>query len=121
MIELAGKVSEGVLLDLYRGAVGLVYPSLYEGFGLPLLEAMACGTPVIASRTSSIPEVTGDAAILLDPHDDVAWAEAIESLSDGAIAGRLRVAGLGRSAAFTWQRAAVATVDVYRHLLTGRR
>ena len=121
MIELAGRVTEDALLQLYRGAWGLVYPSLYEGFGLPLLEAMACGTPVIASRASSIPEVTGDAAVLLDPNDDAGWAEAIESLFDPGVAGQLRAAGLRRAASFTWQRAAATTVDVYRQALGDRR
>ena len=117
LIELAGTVSEEVLLQLYRGARGLLYPSLYEGFGLPLLEAMACGTPVIASRASSIPEVTGEAAVLLDPNDDAGWADAIESLFDPAVAGHLQAAGMRRAAAFTWQRTAAATVDVYRQAL----
>lgn len=121
MIELAGMVSEDALLQLYRGAQGLVYPSLYEGFGLPLLEAMACGTPVIASRASSIPEVAGDAAVLLDPNDDAAWAVAIESLFDGTVADDLRAAGRQRAASFTWRRAAEATVDVYRRALGERR
>ena len=121
MIELAGTVSEDALLQLYRGATGLVYPSLYEGFGLPLLEAMACGTPVIASRAASIPEVTGDAAVLRDPNDDAGWAEAIESVFDPAVARRLRSAGLDRASAFTWQRAAATTVDVYRQALGERR
>ena len=121
MIELAGKVSEDALLQLYRGASALVYPSLYEGFGLPLLEAMACGTPVIASRASSIPEVTGEAAILLDPNDDAGWAAAIESLFDPARATQLRAAGLQRAAAFSWQRAAASTVEIYRQALGERR
>lgn len=121
MIELAGNVSEDALLQLYRGAHGLVYPSLYEGFGLPLLEAMACGTPVIASMASSIPEVTGDAAVLLDPNDDAGWAEAIESLSDPAVAEQRRAMGIRRAAEFTWRRAAEATVDVYRLALGERR
>ena len=120
LIELAGTVSEDALLQLYRGACGLVYPSLYEGFGLPLLEAMACGTPVSASRASSIPEVADDAAILLDPNDDAGWAEAIEALFDPAVSGRLRAAGVRRAAAFTWQRAATATIDVYRQALEER-
>ncbi len=120
LIELVGKVSEDALLQLYQGACGLVYPSLYEGFGLPLLEAMACGTPVIASRASSIPEVAGDSAVLLDPNDDAGWSEAIESLFDPAVSGKLRAAGIRRAAAFTWQRAAVATVEVYRQALEDR-
>ena len=73
-----------LLLALYRAARALVYPSRYEGFGLPLLEAMACGTPVIAARTSSIPEVVGDAAVLLDPDDEGAWTAAIERVLDDA-------------------------------------
>ena len=121
MIELAGKVSDDQLVQLYRGATGLVYPSLYEGFGLPLLEAMACGTPVVASRASSIPEVTGDAAVLLDPNDDAGWAGAIESLFDPEVEGRLRDAGIRRAATFTWDRAASATVEVYRKALGERR
>ena len=121
MLELAGSVSEERLLHLYRGAHGLVYPSLYEGFGLPLLEAMACGTPVIAARSSSIPEVAGDAAVLLDPNDDAAWAEAIESLFDSSAAEHLRAGGIRRAAEFTWRRAAEATADVYRLALGERR
>ncbi|MDQ3489245.1 MAG: glycosyltransferase family 4 protein [Acidobacteriota bacterium] len=121
MIELAGKISDDALVQLYRGASGLVYPSLYEGFGLPLLEAMACGTPVIASRASSIPEVTGEAAVLLDPNDDAGWAEAIESLFDPEVARPLSAAGLRRADTFTWNRAAAATVDVYRQALSARR
>ena len=121
MIELAGKVSDDQLVQLYRGAAGLVYPSLYEGFGLPLLEAMACGAPVVASRASSIPEVTGDAAVLLDPHDDAGWAEAIESLFDPEVEGRLRDAGIRRAATFTWDRAASATVEVYRKALSEQK
>ncbi len=72
-----GAVAESTLRSLYRGAAALVYPSLYEGFGLPLLEAMASGTPVIASRAASIPEVVGEAGMLLDPDDSEAWADAI--------------------------------------------
>lgn len=120
MIELAGRISDDALVQLYRSAVGLVYPSLYEGFGLPLLEAMACGTPVIAARSSSIPEVTSDAAVLLDPNDDAGWAEAIESLFDREAAGQLKAAGLRRAAMFTWDRAAAETVAVYEQAL-GKR
>src|SRR6185369_2008713 len=74
---LLGAVSEQQLRTLYAGASALVYPSLYEGFGLPLLEAMASGTPVIASRAASIPEVVGNAGVLLDPMDVRGWTDAI--------------------------------------------
>ena len=93
----------------------MAYPSLYEGFGLPLLEAMACGTPVIASNAASMPEVLGDAGILIDPTDEGAWTDAIvEVLSDGEMRARLREAGLRRATEFTWERTARLTLDVYR-------
>ena len=121
MIELRGSVTEEALLRLYRGAGGLVYPSLYEGFGLPLLEAMACGTPVVASRAASIPEVTGAAAIIVDPNDEAGWADAIESLFDVQTAATLRIASLARAASFTWRRAAEETVAVYRQAVGAAR
>ena len=110
-----GPVSEELLLSLYRCASALVYPSLYEGFGLPTLEAMACGTPVIASRAASIPEVVGDAAILLDPTDVNAWADAIVNVvNDDDRRGQLRAKGLKRATEFTWTRTAQLTLDAYR-------
>ena len=113
-----GPVSEKRLPTLYRRAIALVYPSLYEGFGLPLVEAMACGTPVIASNTASMPEVLGDAAILVDPADGQAWTGAIiDVVHDEQTRGRLRTAGLRRAADFTWERTARLTLDVYRRTL----
>jgi glycosyltransferase involved in cell wall biosynthesis len=110
-----GAVTDAQLLALYRGAAALVYPSRYEGFGLPVLEAMACGTPVIASRAASIPEVLGDAGVLLDPDDEPGWAEAIARVSgDEWERGRMRAAGLVRARGFTWARTAQVTIDVYR-------
>ena len=110
-----GPVTDTQLVTLYRDAVALVYPSRYEGFGLPVLEAMACGTPVIASRAASIPEVLGDAGVLLDPDDVPGWAGAIASMiEDGSVRGRMRAAGLTRAKAFTWARTARITLDVYR-------
>ena len=110
-----GMVNEQHLRTLYRGAVALVYPSLYEGFGLPVLEAMASGTPVIASHAASMPEVLGNAGVLLDPLDVRGWTEAILNLvNDQALRRRLRQAGLLRAGEFTWERTARITLEVYR-------
>jgi len=117
LVDIRGRTTDADLLALYRSATAFVYPSLYEGFGLPLLEAMACGTPVIASRAASIPEVTGDAALLLDPHDEHAWTDAIESVFDPTNAAALREAALRRASMFTWRRTAEQTLDVYRRAL----
>jgi glycosyltransferase involved in cell wall biosynthesis len=118
LITFAGATTELLLLALYRSATALAYPSRYEGFGLPLLEAMACGTPVIAARTSSIPEVVGDAAVLLDPDDEAGWIAAIERvLEDTSHRARLRDAGLSRAREFSWRRTAEETARVYRELL----
>jgi glycosyltransferase involved in cell wall biosynthesis len=90
---------------LYRGARMLLVPSLAEGFGLTALEAMACGTPVVASNTSALPEVVGDAGLLIDPYDAMAIAEAMESLfADDRLAKELRERGLARAPRFTWER-----------------
>ena len=110
-----GVVDEDRLHALYRGATALVYPSLYEGFGLPLVEAMASGTPVLASHEASIPEVLGGAGMLLDPHDVSAWRDAIiRVVNDGSLRDDLRARGLARAATFTWQRTARLTLDVSR-------
>jgi glycosyltransferase involved in cell wall biosynthesis len=112
-----GAVSEAQLRALYRGASALVYPSKYEGFGLPLLEAMASGTPVMASRAASIPEVVGDAGILLDPDDTPSWVDAIDSvLNDQDRRDQLVAAGRLRASQFTWGRTARETADVYRRV-----
>jgi glycosyltransferase involved in cell wall biosynthesis len=111
-VEARGSVGADELLSLYRRAACLVFPSRYEGFGLPPLEAMACGTPVAAARAGSIPEVCGDAAVLFDPDD----AEAIAAGVDAALARapELALLGLRRAAAFTWDGAAAAHEDAYR-------
>jgi glycosyltransferase involved in cell wall biosynthesis len=110
-----GVVEEDELRLLYRSATALVYPSRYEGFGLPVLEAMASGTPVIGSRAASIPEVLGEAGILVDPEDTPGWAEAIvRVVNDERSRGAMRAAGLARAAEFTWARTARITDDVYR-------
>jgi len=116
-----GSVSEDQLQRLYRCATALVYPSRYEGFGLPVLEAMASGTPVIGSRAASIPEVLGDAGLLVDPDDGRAWARAIvEIVNDEPLRRRLSAAGLARAATFTWERTARITLDVYRRAIERR-
>ena len=110
-----GQVSEDRVHALYRGATALVYPSLYEGFGLPLIEAMASGTPVLASHEASIPEVLGGAGLLLDPRDVSAWRDAIiRVMNDEALRDDLRARGLARAGTYTWQRTARITLDVYR-------
>lgn len=117
-IVFLGLVPSQTLVALYRSAAALVYPSRYEGFGLPLLEAMACGTPVIAARSSSIPEVAGDAAVLLDPDDEAAWRSTIQRVvDDPAFSASLRASGLARAAEFSWARTARETAAVYRGLL----
>jgi glycosyltransferase involved in cell wall biosynthesis len=116
-VVLLGSITERRLRSLYRGAAALVYPSVYEGFGLPLIEAMACGTPVIASRVTSIPEVVGDAGVLLDPAETGAWTTAmLEVVSDQHLRARLRAAGLRRAAEFTWERTARLTLEAYRRV-----
>ena len=114
-VELLGHVEEHELAALYRGAACLVFPSRYEGFGLPVLEAMACGTPVVATRTSSIPEIAGGAAILTAPDDPVELAGGIErALADRE---RLVAAGLERARRYDWRDTARLTADAYRSLL----
>jgi glycosyltransferase involved in cell wall biosynthesis len=98
---------------LYSGAIALLYPSLYEGFGLPPLEAMACGTPVVTSRNTSLPEVVGDAAVVVDPYDVDSIAEGIlQVLSSASLRHTLRANGLVRAAGFTWESTAQQTLDV---------
>jgi glycosyltransferase involved in cell wall biosynthesis len=102
---------------LYARAKLLAFPSLYEGFGLPVLEAMASGTPVLTSNVSSLPEIAGDAALLVDPKDVEAIAEGMwRVLNDGALAAELSRKGLARAAEFSWERAARQTLDVYHSL-----
>ncbi|MGZ4256158.1 MAG: glycosyltransferase family 4 protein [Gaiellaceae bacterium] len=114
-VEFRGHVSKDELAALYRGAACLVFPSRYEGFGLPALEAMASGTPVVATRAGAIPEVTGGAAILVDDRNPAALAGGIErALADRE---RLVAAGLARAAGFTWAETARRTLAVYRELL----
>ena len=102
----------------YGGAAVFVYPSTYEGFGLPVLEAMACGAPVVTSTASSLPEAAGDAALLVDCRDEEALAATLERLAgDAALRDDLRRRGLARAALFPWSRTAEETVNVYRRAL----
>ena len=115
---LAGPVDEITLQGLYAIADGLAYPSLYEGFGLPVLEAMAHGTPVLTSDRSSLPEVAGDAALLVDPVEVSAIAKGlVELVGDGELRERLAAAGPRRAAAFSWPATAAATWAAYQEVL----
>ncbi|MGH9195500.1 MAG: glycosyltransferase family 4 protein, partial [Acidimicrobiia bacterium] len=100
---------------LYNGADLLVFPSLYEGFGLPPLEAMACGTPVVTSNTTSLPEVVGDAGVMVDPRDEEAVCEAMRRvLTDGRLRELLVTKGLERAGTFSWKRTTEQTLEVCR-------
>jgi glycosyltransferase involved in cell wall biosynthesis len=115
--RFAGYVPDADLPALYAAAQVFAYPSLYEGFGIPPLEAMACGTPVVASTAGALPEVLGDAALLVDPRDENALADALQmAVHDD---GTLRRRGLERASHYTWQRTAFETWQVYQAALAG--
>lgn len=119
-VVFTGYIKEENKPALLSGASVYTFPSVYEGFGLPALEAMACGTPVVASNTSSIPEVTGKAALLVSPHDEQGWIEAIRRiLTDKKLAGRLRKEGLLQAKKFSWRKAAEETLRVYEKVIRG--
>ncbi len=121
-VRFLGFVSDEMLAILYRLATVFVFPSLYEGFGLPPLEAMAAGTPVITSSISSLPEVVGDAALLIDPHDAGALATAMaQVISDPRLRTDLVARGHERVKAFSWQRSVTRTRDVYEEVGGVRR
>ncbi len=118
----AGYAPSEDLPALYSGAEALVYPSLYEGFGLPVIEAMACGTPVITSNNSSLREVAGDAALLVDPEDTGDIAAAVRRvIEDAGLREGLRRKGLARAAQFSWEEAAKQTLKVYEQVHRAKR
>ena len=113
-----GYLEHSALVDLYSAATCLLFPSRYEGFGLPILEAMACGCPAVTYRNSSLPEVAGDAAVVVPDGDaDAMGRAAAEIALNPQLAGKLRKAGLDRASEFSWRRAARATIAVYRRFL----
>ena len=117
-VHLAGFIDDGDLPALYSAADLFSFPSLYEGFGIPVLEAMACGTPVVTSNVSSLPEAAGDAALLVDPLDVGDIAQAIwRALDDSDLRYRLIERGLVQSTVFTWDRSARELLDAYRGLI----
>ena len=113
-IHFIGFVDDSLLPALLSAASIFVWPSLWEGFGLPPLEAMACGAPVITSNTSSLPEVVGDAALMVQPEDTEAISEAMRSLAgDAALCASFKQLGLERATKFTWKRTADLTYESY--------
>jgi glycosyltransferase involved in cell wall biosynthesis len=118
-VVFLGDVPEKDLSPIYNGAEVFVFPSLYEGFGLPVLEAMACGTPVVCSNSSSLPEIAGNAAISLDPADTGAWVAALtEVLESEELRAELRKRGLEQAERFSWQKTARETLEVYQSVLS---
>ncbi len=121
VLQISQASSEEELVGFYNLADVLVMPSLYEGFGFPALEAMACGTPVVVSQVASLPEVVGDAGLLVDPRNPQSIADAIAHiLTDERLAKELSCRGLERAQKFTWEKAAEETALVYRQVLEGK-
>ncbi len=121
-VRFLGAAGQDELVRLYNGATSFVYPSRYEGFGLPPLEAMACGVPVLAADNSSLPEVVGEAGILLPATDPAAWLSAMLAVqSEAGLHDQMSQAGLSQAARFSWNRAAEETLALYRRVIGGRR
>ena len=117
-VHFTGYVADQELPLWYNAADALVFPSIYEGFGMPVLEAMACGTPVIAARTSSIPEAGGEAALYFEPQDAAALARHIDSvLDDDRLAKHMQQSGLEQAQKFSWEQAGIETSQVYARSL----
>lgn len=120
-VRLAGSLDEPALAALYRQALACVIPSRHEGFGLPLLEAMACGAPTVCTAVGNLPELAGDAAVVVPGGDAAVFAAALRRVLDSPdLRGRLRAAGPVRAAQFTWERCAAETAEVYRTVLASR-
>jgi alpha-1,3-rhamnosyl/mannosyltransferase len=116
-VIFTGYVPSEDLPVLYSAATALLLPSHYEGFGLPLLEAMACGTPVVCSRASSLPELAADAALLIDPNDVDSLTAAVRQIIDQPdLAATLRQRGLLQAGKFTWEAAALQTAQLYHEI-----
>jgi glycosyltransferase involved in cell wall biosynthesis len=120
-VIFTGFVPDEHLSAIYSGALAFIYPSLYEGFGLPPLEAMQCGTPVITSNTSSLPEVVGDAGIMIDPKDEDALCQAmIDIVKNNKLRNTLSIKGIERAKLFSWGKCADETVKAYRFALDNK-
>ncbi|MBC7293887.1 MAG: glycosyltransferase family 4 protein [Thermoleophilia bacterium] len=118
VVFFPGFIRDDDLAAAYSAATVFVFPSLYEGFGLPPLEAMACGTPCVVSNSSSLPEVTGQAALLFNPTSLESFADCVlRLLSDADLYEKLKQEGLAQAARFSWDRAAAETLAVYRSVL----
>jgi alpha-1,3-rhamnosyl/mannosyltransferase len=119
-VRFLPNVGDADLPALYSGAAVFAFPSYYEGFGLPPLEAMACGTPVLCAYASSLPEVVGEAALMVDPYSSIEIAEGlVHLLSRPALRRDLRERGLRRAREFSWRRTALATLRVYERCAAG--
>jgi len=120
-IHFTGFVSDGELVQLYNACDCFVFPSFYEGFGLPILEAMACGCAVACSSTSAMPEVAEGAGLLFDPRNPTSISRAMaDILQDAELRGRMETRGLQRASQFSWRKSASATLDVYREVVAER-
>jgi glycosyltransferase involved in cell wall biosynthesis len=117
-VHFIGFVDDDDLPALYSAASLLTFPSFYEGFGLPLLEAMACGVPVISSNASSLPEVVGDSGLLLSPHDEAAWSAGLnELLADPLRRARMVADGFRQARQFTWVKVGQELLSLYQNLI----
>lgn len=116
-VSLLGYVDKSKLPGLYASAAAFLYPGIYEGFGLPIIEAMACGTPVVTSQTGAAPEIAGGAAILVDPFEVESIEAGLEQATHSEEAERLRTLGIARSRQFEWSAAAEATLEAYNRTI----